>query len=190
VTEPKRRYQREGTGLSFERVAFFTDAVFAIALTLIVVGIGIPAIADRESGKALFDALVDQRAELISFFVGVAVIGFYWTSHHWSFDDLEAVDTGYVWWTVVYLAFVAFLPFPIRVVGTYDDNPVAWCFLALNLAFVSGMETLLLAHSQQADLRAMATFAAGIGFLHLSGPQPSTRAAAQRERFLDIMLTP
>ena len=30
-------------------------------------------------------------AELISFFVGVAVIGFYWTSHHWFFDDLEAV---------------------------------------------------------------------------------------------------
>jgi AcrR family transcriptional regulator len=44
--------------------------------------------------------------------------------------------------------------------------------------------------AQEADLRASATFAAGIGFLHLSGPQPSTRAAAQRERFLDIMLTP
>jgi AcrR family transcriptional regulator len=43
--------------------------------------------------------------------------------------------------------------------------------------------------ADEADLRANATFAAGIGFLHLSGPQPSTRAAAQRERFLDIMLT-
>jgi uncharacterized membrane protein len=153
VAHASRRYQREGSGLSFERVAFFTDAVFAIALTLIVVGIGVPAITDRDSSKALFDALVDQRAELISFFVGVAVIGFYWTSHHWSFDDLVAVDTGYVWWTVVYLAFVAFLPFPIRLVGTYDENPVAWCFLALNLAFVSGMETMLLAHSQRANLR-------------------------------------
>ena len=112
-----------------------------------------PAIADRDSSKALFDALVDQRAELISFFVGVAVIGFYWTSHHWFFDDLEAVDTGYVGWTVVYLAFVAFLPFPIRLVGTYEENPVAWCFLALNLAFVSGMETMLLAHAQRAGLR-------------------------------------
>ena len=76
---------------------------------------------------------MDQRAELISFFVGVAVIGFYWTSHHWSFDDLEAVDTGYVWWTVVYLAFVAFLPFPIRLVGTYErtrsrgaSSPSTW----------------------------------------------------------------
>ena len=43
--------------------------------------------------------------------------------------------------------------------------------------------------ADEADLRANATFAAGIGFLHLSGPQPSTRAVAQRERFLDIMLT-
>jgi AcrR family transcriptional regulator len=41
---------------------------------------------------------------------------------------------------------------------------------------------------EDADLRANATFAAGIGFLHLSGPKPSPRAAARRERFLDIML--
>jgi AcrR family transcriptional regulator len=41
-----------------------------------------------------------------------------------------------------------------------------------------------------ADLRANATFAAGIGFLHLSGPRPSARATAQREGFLDIMLKP
>ena len=42
--------------------------------------------------------------------------------------------------------------------------------------------------TEEADLRAAATFAAGIGFLHLSGPQPSARGAARRERFLDIML--
>lgn len=42
--------------------------------------------------------------------------------------------------------------------------------------------------ANEADLRANATFAAGIGFLHLSGRRPSSRAADQRERFLDIML--
>jgi len=40
----------------------------------------------------------------------------------------------------------------------------------------------------EADLRANATFAAGIGFLHLGGPEPSVRAAAGREGFLEIML--
>jgi AcrR family transcriptional regulator len=43
--------------------------------------------------------------------------------------------------------------------------------------------------AEEAELRANATFAAGIGFLHLSGPQPGSQGAAQRERFLDIMLT-
>lgn len=42
--------------------------------------------------------------------------------------------------------------------------------------------------AEEADLRANVTFAAGIGFLHLSGPRPSARAAARRERFIDIML--
>jgi hypothetical protein len=45
------------------------------------------------------------------------------------------------------------------------------------------------ARSDDADLRANATFAAGIGFLHLSGNTPSTRGAARLERFLDLMLT-
>lgn len=41
---------------------------------------------------------------------------------------------------------------------------------------------------EDADVRANATFAAGIGFLHLDGPQPASRLAAGRERFLDVML--
>ena len=42
--------------------------------------------------------------------------------------------------------------------------------------------------AEQAELRAGATFAAGVGFLHIAGPQPSARAAASREGFLEIML--
>lgn len=41
---------------------------------------------------------------------------------------------------------------------------------------------------EQADIRANATFAAGIGFLHLAGSRPSPRAAGRREKFLDVML--
>lgn len=146
------RYEREGSGVSFERVALFTDAVFAIALTLIVVGIGVPAVSDASSAGALWDALWEQAAEVVSFFLGVVVVGFYWRSHHMAFAQLRAVDDGYALRTVFYLAFVAFLPFPISLVGEYPDNPVSWTAFALNLAAVSGMETVLLLHAQRADL--------------------------------------
>ena len=42
--------------------------------------------------------------------------------------------------------------------------------------------------AEEADVRAGAAFAAGIGFLHLSGPRPDPQAAGRRERFLDLLL--
>jgi uncharacterized membrane protein len=151
----RTRYEREGSRVAFERVAFFVDAVYAIALTLIAVGIGVPALTDKGDAGDLWRSLGDQFSEFVSFAVGLVVIGFYWTSNHAAFDRLQAVDRRYVLWTVVYLGAVAFLPYPIRLVGSFADNPVAWSLFAINLAVVSGMETVLFAHSWRADLLAV-----------------------------------
>ena len=88
----------------------FTDGVYAIALTLIVVAIGVPALTECGNAGELWRALGDHLRELVSFLVGVGVIGFYWTSHHEAFNRLDAVDRRYVSWTVLYLGGVAFLP--------------------------------------------------------------------------------
>jgi uncharacterized membrane protein len=148
----QRRYAREGTSLGYERVAFFTDAVFAIALTLIVVGIGVPAIEHAGDAGDLWSALHGQFAEFASFFVGVLLIGRYWTANHATFEQLGAVDPPYARWNVIYVGFVAFLPYPIRLIGTYFSNPLSLALLALNLAAVSSMEALLFAHAWRADL--------------------------------------
>ena len=147
-----RRFQREGEGTAFERVAMFTDGVYAIALTLIVVAIGVPALTDSGNAGELWRALGDHLRELVSFLVGVGVIGFYWTSHHEAFNRLDAVDRRYASWTVLYLGGVAFLPYPIRLVGSYADNPVAWAVFAANLAVVSSLEAVMFSHSWRAGL--------------------------------------
>lgn len=156
-----RRYEREGNGLAFDRVAVFTDGVYAIALTLIVVGIGVPTLRDAGDATELWTALGDHLREFLSFLIGLGVIGYYWTSHHESFHDLAAVDRRYVSWTVAYLGAVAFLPYPIRLVGSYGDNPVAWAVLAANLALVSSLEAVMFAHTWRADLRREPLSAAG-----------------------------
>ncbi len=152
MADPVKLYTRENAGLSFERVALFSDAVYAIALTLIVVGIGVPAVANASNFADLWRALADQLSQFVSFFVGVLVIGSYWAANHQAFDHLRAVDRRYITWTVVYLAFVAFLPFPIRLVGAYFDNPLSIILFAVNLAVVSTMEAVLFAHAWRADL--------------------------------------
>ena len=72
------------------------------------------------------------------------------------------------------------------------DDDVAASVRAADLRVLAAVRQAFLDYgfdADAADLRAGATFAAGVGFLHLAGPQPSARAAASREGFLDIMLT-
>jgi uncharacterized membrane protein len=123
------RYLRQAENLDFGRVAFFTDAVFAIAMTLLVVEVGVPepVAAAKEDPGALLDLLSDKVPLLIAFFVGCYVIGSYSADHHRFFSRLGAVDRSFIALTVVYLAFVALLPFPTGVLGEFGDNPgVRW----------------------------------------------------------------
>jgi uncharacterized membrane protein len=135
------RYPR--SGLEFERFSLFSDAVFAIALTLLVVGIAVPTVEDVGSSGAMWDVLVDLKEEFVSFFVGFAVIGRYWLAHHRFVAVLAAVDTRLMVVNLVYLAFIAFMPFPTALVGRYEENLVAFTFYALTLAIVSFFETVL-----------------------------------------------
>jgi uncharacterized membrane protein len=137
-----RPYLRSGTGLEFERFAFFSDAVFAIALTLLVVGIAVPTVRDAGDSSEMWDTLLDLKHEFISFFVGFAVIGRYWLAHHRFVAVLAAVDARLMMVNLVYLAFIAFLPFPTALVGRYEENLVAFAFYALTLAVISFLETL------------------------------------------------
>ena len=136
-------FERSGMSLEFDRFAFFSDAVYAIALTLLVIGIAVPTLEDARSSREMWDALVDLVEEFVAFFVAFAVIGRYWLAHHRFVAVLKAVDTRLMMVNLVYLAFVAFLPFPTALVGRYEENLVAFTLFAVILSCVSGLETVL-----------------------------------------------
>ena len=147
---PSTRYPRHSDGLDFDRVMFFTDAVFAIAMTLLVVEIGVPdqlaGAAARDPG-AMLDILSDKLPLVAAFFIGCFVIGSYWVAHHRFMTWLGAVDSGFIGLTVVYLAFVALLPFPTGVLGEFGDNPISVVAFAVNMGAVSTMEGVLFRHA-------------------------------------------
>jgi hypothetical protein len=141
-------YARRGMALEFDRFAFFSDAVYAIALTLLVVGIAVPTVENTHSSREMWDLLVDLRAEFVSFFVGFAVIGRYWLAHHRFVAVLAAVDTRLMALNLVYLAFIAFLPFPTALVGRYEQNAVAFAFFAGILSCVQRARDHALRHGR------------------------------------------
>ncbi|MBM3661237.1 MAG: DUF1211 domain-containing protein [Actinobacteria bacterium] len=142
------RYERTSTGLEFDRVAFFSDAVFAIAMTLLVVGIGIPTVSDADLG----DALREKRAEITSFFISFVVIGAYWRSHHRFWAGLKAVDNRLIVVNLFYLAAIAFTPFPTALAGKYTAEPVSIVIYAITLAIASGLQAVSMWLAHRHDL--------------------------------------
>jgi uncharacterized membrane protein len=144
------RHQR-GTE-EFSRVLNFSDALFGIAMTLLVVGIEIPDLSDSDSVGELADVLNDDIGSFVSFVISFAVIGRYWIAHHSLFSRLESMDGGFIGLNLVYLMFIAFLPFPTGLLGNYFENPLAVVTYALAVAAVSGMEVVLFRHAQRRGL--------------------------------------
>lgn len=138
------RYESSGSGLSFDRVAFFSDAVFAIAMTLLVVGIGLPDDLDTVFGE--------KRSEIISFFIGFAVLANYWLAHHRFVTQLRAVDLGLMRLNLIYLAAIAFLPFPTGMLGKFEYATSIFLMFAVTLAVASLLETAMLIHARNAEL--------------------------------------
>jgi uncharacterized membrane protein len=142
--------------LEFDRLAFFSDAIYAISLTLLVVALDIPHIADTSSDRDLWEALDELQPEILMFFVSFFVIGFFWLAHHRFVARLAAIDHKLMLVTICYLAFIAFLPFPSGMLGEYSDNSVAVALYALCIAAVASIEAVLFALARKHDLLTVA----------------------------------
>jgi uncharacterized membrane protein len=146
----RRTYDRDS--VEFGRILAFTDGLFAIAMTLLVVDLAAPHLADATSVHELGDALGDDTATFVSFFISFAVIGRYWSAHHQFVSQLARMDRRLITLNLVYLAFVAFLPFPTSLLGNYFENPLSITIYAVNVAVISGMEVVLFAHAKRNGL--------------------------------------
>jgi uncharacterized membrane protein len=94
------------------RLETFADGVFAIAITLLVLGIH-PAAADEELGAALLKQWPEFGAYVVSFLT----IGIMWVQHHRLFTLIGRSNTTFAMINVVFLLFIAFVPFPADVLA-------------------------------------------------------------------------
>ncbi len=146
------RYNR-GEGLEFDRVIFFTDALFAIAMTILIVSLELPAAEgpDPNAPHALLGSIGDVGPQIFSFFLAFLLIARYWMAHHEFFASVKSVDRGLIAINLVYLSFIAFLPFPTRLVGQYEANPISVVLFAMCLGIISTLEAVMFRHAVKHD---------------------------------------
>jgi len=94
------------------RVETFSDGVFAIAITLLVLTIGQPG---RYSDLA--HQLGQRLPSLAAYAVSFLVIGIMWLNHHTIFSHLRQVDRGLFYWNLLLLMTIVFIPYPTEVFG-------------------------------------------------------------------------
>ncbi len=130
----------------------FSDGLFAIAMTLLIVEVAVPRMIHTGSSRELLDRLEELVPEFAGFFLSFALIGRYWVAHHQMFSVLRGIDYGLISRNLVYLAFIAFMPFPTALLGDYFDNPLAVIAYAVTGAIVSALEVVLLRYAWKANL--------------------------------------
>jgi uncharacterized membrane protein len=123
---------RDEAEVEFNRIVAFSDGVFAIAITLLVLGLTIPGGADD-----LTRTLLNQEGDLLAYAISFAVVGRLWIGHHRFFAALERFDGSLMGLNLIYLAFLVLIPFTSQVLGDYGGQRPAVILYALNMALVS-----------------------------------------------------
>jgi uncharacterized membrane protein len=122
--------------LALERLVFFSDAVFAIAITILVLDIRLPSGADSASSRELLLSLAGLWPKYLAYFISFWVIGLCWISHHRKFLHIQRTDGRLLFLNLLMLMMIAFIPFPTAVMSE-NVNLTATAFYALVMALAS-----------------------------------------------------
>lgn len=119
--------------VGLERLIFFSDAVFAIAITLLALEIRLPAVEGELTDGQLLDSLLGLWRGYLAYVISFLVIGTFWISHHRKFRSIRRYDARLLRINLLLLMVVAFIPFPTSVISEYG-NRTATIFYALTIA--------------------------------------------------------
>lgn len=141
--------RREGNEIEFSRIVAFSDGVFAIAITLLVLNLQIPShLAHSEVGHELWE----QRENLVAFAISFAVIGRFWVVHHRFFGEVNAFDGRLLGLNLLYLGCIALIPFSSQVLGDYGGLTPSVVLYSVNLAAVVLVGLLMALDARHAGL--------------------------------------
>ena len=107
--------------LEYDRVLFFSDAIFAIAITLLVLDIRVPGFAGNPAKE-----IAAARNNILSFAISFVVIGVFWMGHHSISRYIAAFDRRLIALNLLFLGLIAFLPFPTGLLFEHTSGPSPW----------------------------------------------------------------
>jgi len=152
-----RFLKRFGQGeLRLNRTEAFSDGVFAIVVTLLVLELKVPILHDRASVSELDHQLVDLVPKFLSWLISFVIVCKFWLNHHHLLTFARHATYGMVWLNSIFLMGQAFIPFPTALMGEYPTNPLAvslfGAVMAVNTLLFIALQSYILGNLLKPEL--------------------------------------
>ena len=133
--------KHDNSALQLERIVFFSDAVFAIAITLLIIEIKVPHLEHEATNREFWLALLKLVPNFVGYFFSFFVVGAYWMGHHEIYGDIVRWNKGLMWRNIAFLAAIAFFPFSTAFYSEYPTNFVPLSLYAGSFALAGFLGT-------------------------------------------------
>ena len=114
--------------MRLSRVEAFSDGVFAIVVTLLVLELKVPPIKDHASVAELAHQLVELLPKFLSWLISFIIVCKFWLNHHHVLGLARHANYAMVWLNSIFLMGQSFIPFPTALMGEYHNNRLAVSF--------------------------------------------------------------
>jgi uncharacterized membrane protein len=138
--ENERELRQSDNGRLLERMLFFSDSVFAIVLTLLVLELRLPPGVTDET---LIRGVLDMEPKLVAFAITFALVATFWISHVSVTRRLRNFDWAVAWFNMLFLFTIALTPFVSSLLGEYSVFGDAWRLYCLALMAVGAALIIL-----------------------------------------------
>lgn len=131
---------------SLTRTEAFSDAVFAIIVTLLVLELKVPHLKEPGSAGELVDELIARAPKFVSWLISFIIVCKFWLNHHYLLSLARHANYGMMWLNSLFLLGQSFIPFPTALAGEYPHNALAVSFFGMVFALNTFLFLLLNAY--------------------------------------------
>ncbi|WP_165952572.1 TMEM175 family protein [Kribbella albertanoniae] len=126
-----------------DRLVLFTDAVVAIALTLLVLPLVEVVTESKAENLTALEVVTEHKPEIYSFLLSFVVIANFWLGHHRVFEHVRAYTANMMRLNLLWLLAIVILPFPTEIVGTFESSQFTAGFYSGTILALSLTQTAL-----------------------------------------------
>jgi uncharacterized membrane protein len=111
--------------MSTSRIEAFSDGVFAIVITILVLEMHVPVVQGNDISATLASSLFAMAPKFLAYVLSFVIVAIWWVKHHLLFNVLKRSDSGLLWVNCLFLLWLSFIPFPTALLGDYPNERLA-----------------------------------------------------------------